>query len=53
MVQHLRGFPVEFRVFDMCPELHSFTHDEQIQSCLEFLLSVTLSLSIYLKDDAP
>lgn len=41
-----RGFPVECRIFDMYPDFHSFTHDEQVQSCLEFLLLVKLSLSL-------
>ena len=50
-----KRFPVEFRVFDMCPELHSFIHEEQIQIRLECLLleSVKWSLSIKLRDDVP
>lgn len=37
-----RGFPIEFRVIDMYPDLYGFSQDEQIQSCLKFLSSVKL-----------
>ena len=41
-----RGFPIEFKVIDMYPDLHGFTQDEQIQSCIKFLLSVKLFPSL-------
>lgn len=50
LIAFWRDFLVEFKVFELFPDLHRLTHDEQKQSCLEFLLSVELSLSILLRD---